>query len=253
MTALLIGLVLLVAGIQILRWFARAEVKTVRKTINWGGLALIALVIGFLAATGRIGGAIAGLLALMAWAWRIMSMVHMGRQFSSMFRSFRFSHGGSAGTESSSGASEVDSVFLKMRLDHGTGAMGGEVKRGRFQGRRLADLALADLLLLLAEVQADPDSLGLLEAYLDRAHPDWREAAGAERGSQAPSPQTAMTAEEAYRILGISPGPGGTPPSTAEIKAAYRRLMGQLHPDHGGSDYLAAKVNQAKDFLLKKG
>jgi DnaJ-domain-containing protein 1 len=126
--------------------------------------------------------------------------------------------------------------------------MDGEVKQGSFQGRRLKDLDLASLLSLLREVSVDPDSVGLVEAYLDRTHPDWRESAepgeGA-AGNSAPS-SSAMTADEAYRILGLNAGA-----SNDDIKAAYRRLMGQLHPDHGGSDYLAAKVNQAKDFLLK--
>jgi DnaJ-domain-containing protein 1 len=125
--------------------------------------------------------------------------------------------------------------------------MDGEVKQGRFQGRRLKDLDLTALLAFLQEVSADQDSVGLVEAYLDRTHPDWRETAGSGESSAANPPSSStMTAEEAYRILGLKPGAGND-----DIKAAYRRLMGQLHPDHGGSDYLAAKVNQAKDFLLK--
>ena len=249
MIALVAGLVLLVLVVQVLRWFAHAEVKTVRKAINWGGIGLIGLVILFLAATGRIAGAIAGVMALVAWGFRILSVLHMGRQFTSMFRSFRFGAGGFGGGASAGAqTSEVDSAFLRMRLDLSTGAMDGEVTQGRFQGRRLKDLSQDDLVALLKEVAADQDSAGLLEAYLDRVHPDWREGEGADSTSTggAPPSQSAMTADEAYRILGLKPGAGAD-----EIKAAYRRLMGQLHPDHGGSDYLAAKVNQAKDYLLK--
>ncbi len=259
MTALLLGVLLLVVAIQILRWFARTEIRTVRKAINWGGLGLIALIILFLAATGRIGAAIAGLMALVAWGGRILGLLHMGRQMSGMFRSFRFGQGSGSSAPGGHGSrqvSEVDAAFVRMTLDHATGAMDGEVKLGRFQGRRLKGLGQGDLLALLAEAQADQDSTGLLETYLDRTFPQWRESAGASSGERngraPPSPSAGMTAEEAYRILGLKPPAGGNGASDGEIKAAYRRLMGQLHPDHGGSDYLAAKVNQAKDFLLKK-
>lgn len=243
MIALLLGLLVLVTVVQVLRWAAHADIKAVRKAINWGGIFFIAVVILFLVATGRLGGAMAGLVALAAWGMRILSMLHMGRQFSGMFRSFRFGRGGGAAP---GGESEVETAYLSMRLDLSSGAMDGKVKQGNFQGRRLTALSQSELLALLHEVGGDPDSSGLLEAYLDRAHPDWRETSGA-AGAQASTPQGAMTADEAYRILGLKSGA-----DDGEIKAAYRRLMGQLHPDHGGSDYLAAKVNQAKDFLLKK-
>ncbi len=238
MTALLIGLLVLVGVVQVLRWFAHADVKTVRKTINWGGIGLILLIIAFLAVTGRIGGAIAGLVVLFGWVMRVLSMVQMSRQFSAMFRSaFTGQFGGMPHT------SDVESEFFAMTLNHANGNMNGEVKRGRFRGRRLSTLGLEDLRALLREVQNDADSVSLLETYLDRAHPDWREQGG---GPSTPTPSGTMTAEEAYRVLGLKPDA-----SDADVKAAYRRLMGQMHPDHGGSDYLAAKVNQAKDFLLK--
>lgn len=259
MTALLLGVLLLVVAIQILRWFAHSEIRTVHKAINWGGLGLIALFILFLAATGRIGAAIAGLMALVAWGGRILGLLHMGRQMSGMFRSFRFGQSGAytaSGGQGGRQVSEVDAAFVRMTLDHATGVMDGEIKLGRFQGRRLTDLAQDDLLALLAEADADQDSTGLLQTYLDRRFPEWREGAGAaggERSGRAPPPESAgMTAEEAHRILGLKPPADGNGASDGEIKAAYRRLMGQLHPDHGGSDYLAAKVNQAKDLLLKK-
>ncbi len=242
MVALLLGLLLIMVVIPTLRWAAHADIKQVRKAINWGGIWFILAVMAFLIATGRLGAALGGLVALAAWGFRMLSMLNMGRQFTGMFRSFRFGRGAAA----TGGASQVETAFLSMSLDLTSGAMDGLVKQGPFQGRRLKTLSHGDLLSLLRGVQGDPDSAGLMEAYLDRVHPDWRETSGA-RGAQSPTVQTAMTADEAYRILGLKSGA-----AEGEIKAAYRRLMGQLHPDHGGSDYLAAKVNQAKEFLLKK-
>ncbi|QQP92355.1 DnaJ domain-containing protein [Skermanella sp. TT6] len=140
-----------------------------------------------------------------------------------------------------------------MRLDHDSGRMGGEVLRGRFQGRMLDDLGLEELLDLLRECRdADSQSAAILEAYLDRTREeDWRAGApgaGEHGGGSAGSRGTggAMTREEAYEVLGLQPGA-----SEGEIKDAHRRLMLKMHPDQGGSTYLAAKINQAKDLLLR--
>ena len=62
----------------------------------------------------------------------------------------------------------------------------------------------------------------------------------APRKPLAPFPKS-----EAYDLLGLKPGA-----SEDEIKAAHKRLMKDFHPDKGGTDYLAAKINQAKDVLL---
>jgi hypothetical protein len=151
-------------------------------------------------------------------------------------------HGRTAGT-----GSTVQSRYLRMHLDHDSGALSGEVLSGRFSGRKLDELDRKDLLAFRQEVAADGESLALVEAYLDRRLPDWREdiegdaASGARR-----APDTGpMTDEQAYQILGLTPGA-----SKAEIRAAHRRLMKRVHPDQGGSTFLAAKINEAKDRLL---
>lgn len=140
--------------------------------------------------------------------------------------------------------SEVETDYLRMRLEHESGTMSGTVRRGRFQGRQLHELGLDELIQLWRECRAD-DQPGatLLEGYLNRMMPDWRQAAASAAGA-APSGD-AMTAEEAYAILGLATGAG-----EAEIREAHRRLMLKIHPDHGGSTYLAVKINRARDFLL---
>jgi hypothetical protein len=143
--------------------------------------------------------------------------------------------------------STVRSAFLEMRLDHDSGTMAGRVTAGRYAGQNLDDLTEPSLRELLEEVAGDADSLALVEGYLDRRFAGWRENV---EGDEAPRPRSApdasaMTDQQAYEILGLSPGAG-----EAEIRAAHRRLMKAVHPDQGGSTFLAAKINQAKDWLL---
>ncbi len=147
----------------------------------------------------------------------------------------------------SSSCSTVTTHFLSMELDHATGVMSGWVLKGRFARRSLQDLPLLDLLDLWRECQSDAQSLAVLEAYLDRhADADWREQAHvAYRATDSSKDSGMMDSTEAYQILGLQPGA-----SHEDIQAAYRRLIQRVHPDHGGSSYLAARLNRARDVLL---
>ena len=143
-------------------------------------------------------------------------------------------------------SSSVRTKVLAMELDHDSGTMDGEVLTGQFAGRRLSDLKLEELVLVMDDCSAAGDqSEALLEAYLDRAHPDWREGANQEQTGSSGAAPAKMSVKEAYEILGLELGAGED-----EIIAAHRRMMKQYHPDQGGSDYLAARINQAKDLLL---
>lgn len=145
--------------------------------------------------------------------------------------------------------SKVSSRSIEMQLDHDSGTMTGTVLQGTFAGRALDSLAPAELQALAAEVQAsDPDAARLLEAYLDRRFPGGREHAQADgdAGLNRPGKPGAMTKQEAYDILGLQPGAG-----EEAIRQAHRALIKRLHPDAGGTSALAARVNEAKDVLLK--
>jgi hypothetical protein len=150
-------------------------------------------------------------------------------------------------TQKSTGqVSRVRSAFVEMELDHDTGAMRGRILAGKHEGVPLDALDVATLLTTLPEI--DDESRALLMAYLDRREPGWREHAdrGADTGAVPPR-SGKMTEEEAYQILGLQPGA-----SAQDIGRAHRTLMKKLHPDQGGSTYLAARVNEAKDILLRR-
>ncbi len=146
--------------------------------------------------------------------------------------------------------SRIDTRHLRMALDHDSGALDGLVLAGRHRDQLLSKLTLEQLLEVRAECVAD-DSQGvpLIEAYLDRIHgTTWRKQESGRQSSDDASPKRAsavMTREEALAVLGLPPTAG-----EAEIRETYHRLIMKLHPDHGGSDYLAAKINQARDVLL---
>lgn len=145
--------------------------------------------------------------------------------------------------------SRVRSALIEMELDHDTGALTGVVLAGAFEGRALDSLAEADLADLAAQCRAsDPEGERLLEAYVDRRFPGRRKAADADADARAaPQRGNALSEQEAYEILGLQPGAG-----EEDIRRAHRALMKKLHPDHGGSTYLATRVNQAKDVLLNR-
>jgi DnaJ domain len=236
----LVGVIVLLAILLAARGFVQASPAQLAQGLRAFLAAFSALASTGLLFTGRFG------LALVAIGATFMAIRAMSRAHAGASGSFG---GPSAGQRSS----EVKTETLNMQLDHRTGELEGEVLRGRFAGRSLASLGVSDLLELLADCQReDPRSVPLLETYLDRRAPDWRgdvggAGAGAGERSTGPGPQSAMDEATAWSILGLAPGA-----SEAEIKAAHRRLMTKLHPDHGGSGYLAAQLNQAKDYLLSR-
>ena len=152
-------------------------------------------------------------------------------------------------TRQPGGQSYVRSAALEMELDLDTGVMNGLVLAGSFEGQELNNLDEPDLMHLHAELAGDPESLKLLEAYLDRRAPDWR--AGFDMDDDAglgASPGSgAMTQKEAYEVLGLGAGA-----SEAEVREAHRRLMKRMHPDAGGSAFLAGRINEAKAVLMSR-
>ncbi len=149
--------------------------------------------------------------------------------------------------------SGVRTQGLEMVLDHDTGRMEGTCLKGRFAGRALSALNERELLELLEELRAtDAQGTLLMEAYLDRRLSGWREKHSARaEGEGARQPRgrrgESMSADEAYDVLGLKAGA-----KEAEIRVAHRKLMMKFHPDQGGSTYLAARINEAKETLLAR-
>ena len=235
-----LGVGALLFALWLLRLLADAPAASIRKGVAWFAALLAAAFVLVMVFTGRAPQLIglAGLLAPFAYRWW-----HNRRA------ARRFGAGAAAGE--AGGESRVETATLEMRLDHATGQMSGRVRGGPRAGRELAELPRAELLALLAECRAgDPDSVPLLEAWLDRADPEWREADGYDGGHAEGARGSAagggpMTRQEALSVLGLAEGA-----TEAEIKAAHRRLMRAAHPDSGGSDWMAARLNEARDALL---
>jgi hypothetical protein len=143
-------------------------------------------------------------------------------------------------------SSRIETDHLEMELDHDTGEMRGRVLKGLFKDRDIASLSPTDMALLWQDCRhTDPQSAQLVEAYLDRVHPSWREDMARGESDMSRGPDGRMDVEEALDILGLKRGA-----DAEDIRRAHRNLMLKLHPDRGGSTYLAAKINEAKDVAL---
>lgn len=239
MLFLLGGAALLGGFLLLVYLFVNADPVRLARNLKWAGIGLAVLAVAALAVSGRLAALLVPVAMAMPALMRLRTVLDR----------FRTPRGGQSST--------VATDFLRMTLDHDTGTMTGTVLRGQFTGLRIEEMGAGELLALLRECRAaDEESARLLEAYLDRLHPDWRDElasggradAGRPGGGAAERPASGgnMTVDEAYAILGLSSGA-----SPAEIKEAHRRLMVKLHPDHGGSDYLATQINRARDVLLR--
>lgn len=232
MPTLLIGLALLVAILWGMKALAKADPRKLAGALrSAGGIGALA-VAGLLATRGSIALAvplgIAGLAMLRLWPGLAAGMNNRWNK-------------------SPGQVSRVRTAFVEMELDHDSGHMRGRILAGPYEGATLDALNMPTLKRLYGDI--DDESRALLTAYLDRRQPGWRENAneGAAAGNRPPPNAGPMTEEEAYQVLGLEPGAG-----SGDIARAHRSLMKKLHPDQGGSTYLAARVNQAKDVLLRR-
>ena len=229
----LLGVVVLLLLLWAINAFAKADPKQAARLIRSIGGSVALLFAVFLLFRVEIGLAIpVGAFGLGLLGWVSLWPAPFGWR-----------------TQKSTGqVSRIRTAFLEIELDHDSATMHGRVLAGRHQGAVLDALDLPALLDLFKEL--DSDSRDLLAAYLDRREPGWREHAQADAAAGAggrPAAAGKMTKEEAYQVLGIEPGA-----TAQEIARAHRALMKKLHPDQGGSTYLAARVNAAKDVLLNR-
>lgn len=229
----IVGFWLIVRGLKGLapRFAAKVVVSAILLAV--GGAAVY-----FLAASRGIGT----LMFVAAFLLPMLMRMRAARQF------FRNLGGPSQGK-----STDVETRFLRMSLDHDSGILDGTVLEGAFRGRRLGEMSPEELMELLRECRvADEQSATVLEAYLDRVYgASWRDGetqGEANGGGGRSSPWgSGMTDAQAREILGVGPGA-----SDDEIRDAHRREMMKHHPDHGGSDEQATRINQAKDLLLNQ-
>lgn len=239
MTWLLLGGVALVLLTYLYSLYVQGEIRRLVRVLRW-------VVGGLLAAGAAIIGLRGNMMIASFLGLSAAGVLTRGRLGPIDFGS---------GMSSPNNASKVKSRFLSMSLEHETGSVSGTVREGLFAGRDLASLTAEECWAFYDEIDGDPDSLALFESWLDANRSGWREwfaehfgmatdeEAREEPGMRANSGLSGV--EEAYEILGLRPGA-----SAEEIRKAHRALMKKVHPDHGGSSFLAARINEAKDLLL---
>jgi hypothetical protein len=243
MATIIVGLAVFVIVWWLSKQFAKADVHKLASLLKPNAQKFAPML------KGGGGVALLGLATLLGLRGRIDMAIPLGMVGLGLLGWMPFGPAGfGSRTQKSTGqVSRVRAPSIEMELDHDTGAMTGRVLAGRHAGVPLDALDPPALTSLFAEF--DDESRALLAAYLDRREPGWRDHGddGATARQVVPPSSGKMTEQEAYQILGIEQGAG-----TDAISRAHRALMKKLHPDQGGSTYLAARVNEAKDVLLRR-
>ena len=225
----IIGVSLLIALIVGSQSLATAGPKKILKGLRVAGVIFFALLAGFFALTGRFAYAMPLALAALFFL-----------RNKPLFGSSRPSEGQK---------SDVKTAWLRATLNHDSGEMDATILQGQFKDRELSSLTRAELADFHQEAIADDQTIAILESFISRKFGEdfSEESTGQSEGSHRNTSDSGpMTRKEAFEILELESNA-----TVAEIKSAHRRLMKKFHPDHNGSDYMAVKLNEAKDLLLK--
>jgi len=230
---ILIALILLIVAYAINRYLRlpAEKQKKLIKVLIISGVAVLMLI---LALSGRLNWLLAAVGALLPLLPRAAKMLFsLWPALLPYFRRYQQNKQTSMHTR-----------FVKLQIDMLNGELQGEVLEGKFKGHKLQAMTLVQLTQLLDECKhEDAESAALLTAYLQRTHPEWEHAGDSADYSTA---DTGMSEQQARSILGVSENA-----SKKEIIKAHKQIMQKIHPDKGGSDYLAQQVNQAKNTLMK--
>jgi len=232
-----------------LRWFVRTPSEQVSKALVKIGIGVGVAFLLILAATGHLhplfaaaGAAIGGVVTLAMRLIRTPWALGLAQRLFYQYRANK-----NRAESAVDQRPQVETRFIRMFLDHDSGGMVGEVIAGQLAGSRLNQLDQAQLIALWQNyITVDPESAALLEAYLNHTRGGgWRDQAGCEKNSAATA-SGQMSLEEARKVLGVEEGA-----DREVVIAAHRRLALKVHPDRGGSNYLAAQINRAKEALLE--
>ncbi len=230
---------LIVAAIVALVLLARAWLKRPAPTrLRWilyitaAGVVVLAM-LGKLHWLAALGAAIAGALPV------ILKKLFL------LFRYFPLLGGLISRTGyGKSGNARFETAWLRLEVNPALGTLDGEVLQGEFKGRRLSSMRLAELEKLREALRGqDMKSTMLLQSYIALRS----RTRGARADDADVRTDNVMTRDEALNVLGLETGA-----AREDVILAHKRLMQKMHPDRGGSSYLAAKINQAKDVLLKQ-
>ena len=235
MARIVLLILAIIATLVLVRWLKRQPVEKRWKVIAM----LVAGVLLILVATGRMPWLFALLGAVIPIARRLLGLLRYAPLLSGLFNHV------SNNAPSNGQQSLVETQYLSMSLDHDSGQLSGSVKSGLHAGMELQQLNQNQLLeLYQSYLKLDPDSEQLLGNYIDRTHgTEWRAQNQSNKTEETSTAQ--LSENEAYAILGLEPGA-----DKQSILKAHKQLMQKIHPDRGGSSYLAVKINQARDLLI---
>ena len=235
MARIVLLILAIIATLILFRWLKRQPADK-----RWKVIAIVvAGVLLVLVATGRMPWLFALIGAIIPLARRLFSLLRFAPLLSGIFNRVNNS------TASSGQQSLVETQYLSMRLDHDSGQLSGSVKNGLHAGIELHQLSQNQLLdLYKSYLKLDSDSEQLLGNYIDRTYgTEWRSQNQSNNVDETSTAQ--LSVNEAYAVLGLEPDA-----NKQSILNAHKQLMQKIHPDRGGSSYLAVKINQARDLLI---